>query len=94
MVKTKYILFKNPKILKILVSANINSDGRKSFDGRGKFQKYLIYSNQMVKTKYIFLKNPKILKILVLAHVDSDGRKSFDRKGKFQKYLKYSYYVD
>jgi len=62
MLKTKYILLKNPKILKILVSVHINSDGRKSFDGRGKFQN----SNQMVKTKYIFLKNPKILKILVL----------------------------
>jgi len=44
MVKTKYVLFKNPKILKILLLAHVDSDGRKCFDRKGEFQKYLIYS--------------------------------------------------
>ena len=43
--------FKNPEILKMLVSALVHSDGRKSFDERRKFQKYLTYSNRTMKTK-------------------------------------------
>ena len=44
MLKAGCILLKNPKILKILVSAHVDSDGRKSFERKGEFQKYLIYS--------------------------------------------------
>ena len=62
MLKARCILLKNPKILKILLSAHVDSDGRKCFERKGEFQKYLIYSDHN-KCK-LYTKIQKYLKYL------------------------------